>query len=103
MARSIWCYAEGTGDKWEAFCLDFDLAVQGRSFDEVAHKLEEQIEIYIEGVMAQPPEQRQHLLMRRVPWTERVRLLIRVLCAVLVRPVDQHSYRIQAPAELAAA
>lgn len=65
--RTIVCYAEGKGDQWEAYCLTFDLAVHGRSFDEVRQKISDQVALYIEGVSALPPEQREHLLARRAP------------------------------------
>ena len=41
MAKKILCYAEGGNGEWEALCLNFDLAVQGASLEDVRHDLEE--------------------------------------------------------------
>ncbi len=65
--RTIVCYAEGEADRWEAYCLTFDLAVRGHAFDEVRRKLAEQVELYLEGVAAAPPGERRRLLRRRAP------------------------------------
>ena len=35
MRKLLRCYAERHHGQWEAFCLDFDIAVQGSSFEEV--------------------------------------------------------------------
>lgn len=63
----ILCYAEGCDPSWEAFCLSFDLTVQGRSFDEVKRKLENAIEGYLESVKELPPADQRRLLNRRAP------------------------------------
>lgn len=91
---AIRCYAEGANEKWEAFCVDFDLAVQGSSFDEVYRKLNEQIEIYLEGISAMPPEQRKHLLNRKIPLLERFRIYGKLLATIVNRRADKqrHSY-----------
>ncbi len=52
--RIIKCYAEGRPGKWEAFCLDFDLVVQGSSFQDVYEKLDEQVALYLDGVKDLP-------------------------------------------------
>ncbi len=65
--RLIRCYAEGWSGQWEAFCLDFDLAVQGSSFQEVFQKLQEQIELYAEGLAALPEADARRLINRRAP------------------------------------
>jgi predicted RNase H-like HicB family nuclease len=73
MKRELLCVAQGRGDEWEAFCLDFDLAVQGHSFEEVRGLLDEAIRTYIEDVRAEGQEAQARLVNRRVPL--RVRLL----------------------------
>jgi hypothetical protein len=65
--RDLYCIARGNGDQWEAFCLDFDIAVQGRSFDETRSRLAEAIFGYIESVAAEPEPDRARLLSRRAP------------------------------------
>ncbi|HSU05710.1 MAG TPA: hypothetical protein VLI93_09065 [Acetobacteraceae bacterium] len=61
------CYAEGRNATWEAFCVNFDLAVQGTSFDDVRRKLDTAIAIYLEGVAELPAAERKRLLNRRAP------------------------------------
>jgi predicted RNase H-like HicB family nuclease len=78
MKQFILCIARGRDDAWEAFCLDFDLAVQGRSFEEARAQLEQAIAAYIESALAEPEPYRSQLLNRRVPlatrllWTARL-------------------------------
>src|SRR3979490_3332714 len=67
MARELLCVARGDGEWWEAICLDLDLAVQGRSFDEVRALLEEAVNTYVEDANAEAEPARSQLLARRVP------------------------------------
>ena len=66
--RIIRCYAEGRPGKWEAFCLDFDLAVQGSSFQDVYDKLDEQVALYLDSVKDLPAADQLRLLNRRAAW-----------------------------------
>jgi hypothetical protein len=59
--------AHGRGDEWEAFSLDFDLAVQGRSFEEVSKLLNEAVNMYVEAAMEKPEPVRGELLRRTAP------------------------------------
>ncbi|MDP1593941.1 MAG: hypothetical protein Q8L80_06845 [Gallionella sp.] len=62
------CYAEQKGNQWQAFCLEFDLAVQGESFREVKSKIEEQIHEYAYDALAGEDRQySEQLLSRRAP------------------------------------
>ena len=72
MSQSLVCIATGHGDQWEAFCLDFDLAVQGRSFDEVRRYLNDAISMYLERVQAEPEPDRSRLLARKAPFFVRL-------------------------------
>jgi hypothetical protein len=67
MSRDLLCVARGGGDRWEALCLDLDLAVQGRSFDEVRALLEEAVNTYVADAGAEAEPARSRLLARRVP------------------------------------
>jgi hypothetical protein len=67
MSLELLCVARGGGEKWEALCLDLDLAVQGRSFDEVRGLLEEAVNTYVEDARAEAEPARSQLLARRVP------------------------------------
>ena len=73
MERTITCYAEGSGDQWEAICLDFDIAVQGGSFDEVYRGLQDSVALYLEHVSTLPEADRRRLLARRAPLRERLK------------------------------
>jgi len=67
MKRQILCVARGRDDQWEALCLDLDLAVQGRSFDEVRALLCEAVKTYLKDAAAEPEPTRSRLLKRQVP------------------------------------
>ncbi len=68
----VYCIARGRRGQWEAFCLDFDLAVQGRSFEEVMEQLKQAIVGYVDAAMNESPDVRKALLNRRVPLMTRV-------------------------------
>ncbi|WP_019864993.1 DUF1902 domain-containing protein [Methylovulum miyakonense] len=48
----IKCFAEQEADYWVAVCLDFNLAAQGDSFEEVKTKLEAMIAEYVFDALA---------------------------------------------------
>ena len=50
MRKLLRCYAERHQGRWEAFCVDFDIAVQASSFEEVYHQLNVAVTDYIENV-----------------------------------------------------
>jgi hypothetical protein len=76
--RNLHCFARGHGLDWEAICIDLDIAVQGRSFNEVRQLLEEAVASYVEAADEENDETRAKLLNRRAPlwvtllWTWRV-------------------------------
>lgn len=65
---SVLCFAHGREADWEALCVDYDLAVQGHSFDDVKAMLGEAISHYVEDARAETPRVRDRLLRRRAPW-----------------------------------
>ena len=67
MEDEVLCVARRHGEVWEAFCLNFDLAVQGRSFDEVRGLLSEAVKSYVEDASAETEPARSRLLRRGVP------------------------------------
>lgn len=73
--RTLRCYAEGRDGEWEAICLDLDIAVQGRSFEEVFASLREAIALYLETVADLQPEERGPLLHRSAPLSVRLKFL----------------------------
>ena len=83
--RLVHCFAEGQEAVWEAFCVDFDLAVQGSSFDDVYHKLNDQISLYKESVAALPSADQERLLNRRMPLSTTLSLLLSTVISVVGR------------------
>lgn len=97
------CYAEGTTDHWEAFCLNFDLAVQGKSFDEVYRELNEMIQSYLETVSTYPAEDRRRLLNRRVPFAMRAKVMAMYIWAfVFGEKSDKERHNYMSPTVCAA-
>lgn len=97
MRRMLRCCADGRGDKWEAICLDLDIAVQGSSFEEVFASLNEGISLYLETVESLPAEERAHLVERPAPLYLRLKFLIRTLRALFHDDGDDscsHQYTI---------
>lgn len=83
MPEAILCVASGHGSQWEAFCLDFDLAVQGRSFEEVRRLLQRAIEMYIDAAAKEPEPIRSRLLGRKAPFLVRLMWAWRVFWSTL--------------------
>jgi predicted RNase H-like HicB family nuclease len=77
-SQPLYCIARGRDDRWEAFCLDFDLAVQGRSCDEAVERLKTGIAYYVAAAEAEPEPTRSQLLNRRAPWLTRMNWKLRV-------------------------
>jgi hypothetical protein len=90
----IRCYAEGRPGHWEAFCLNFDLAVQGKSFPEVYSKLNDQVHLYVEGVSGLPAKDRARLLHRSAPFGTWARYMWALLATSAQddRGYERHNY-----------
>lgn len=54
-------------DGWEAFSLDFDIAVHAHSFDEAKSTLQEAVVTYVQDAMKEAEPHRSRLLNRRAP------------------------------------
>jgi len=60
------CYAKYTEGQWQALCLNFDLAAQAKSFDEVKAKLEAMIKEYVfDALVGEDKAFAQQLLNRK--------------------------------------
>ena len=93
------CYAEGSQGHWEAICLDFDLAVQGKSFDEVYRELNDMIGSYLKTVATYPEQERRRFLARRAPFLLRLKFACLYIAAVLFgsrSDKELHNYTAQA-------
>ena len=83
MRKLLRCYAERHEGRWEAFCVDFDIAVQGSTFEDVYRALNLAITDYIERVSELPTPDRHRLLHRRAPLCSRLRFLFAFLATLL--------------------
>jgi hypothetical protein len=70
------CYIDGTGDRWEAICLELDIAVQGVSRADARDRLREAVGAYLAYVATLPAGERRRFLSRRAPLSLRLRLRI---------------------------
>jgi len=77
------CVARGHQQDWEAFCLDFDLAVQGVSLQDVRSRLEDAIADYVQAATAEKEPARSQLLSRRAPFFVRLHWSTRFFLATL--------------------
>jgi hypothetical protein len=91
------CYAEGSGDAWEGICLDFDIAVQGTSAQDVMTKLDAAIKDYLEYVRSLPKSEQKRFLSRHAPLYVSLKLAFKTLSAWLCHRRDtkgRHSYSV---------
>jgi len=79
MSKPVQCFANGHPGDWEAICVDFDLAVQGSSFEEVQALLHDAIASYVQCAGAEAPETASRLLRRRAPALVHLRLVLSYL------------------------
>lgn len=92
MNRTVQCFAHGREGAWEAICLDYDIAVAGRSFEEVKTLLDQAVATYFEDAMNEDPETRDALLSRRSPWYVKAKHVVGfVLAAMLHRGRDREA------------
>ena len=77
--RHLLCFARGHEGSWEALCVDYDIAVQGASFDQVKDDLEAAISDYVEAASSEDEATRIKLLARRAPWSVRLTWTARIL------------------------
>jgi len=70
--RYVNCYARRYDDRWQAVCLDFDLMVEGSSFEEVKEAINAAVISYIEDALEEEREDARRLLNRRAPLFTRI-------------------------------
>lgn len=61
------CYAKKADDQWVAVSLEFGLAAQADTLDEVKAKLDAQIRDYVAEALGEDREHSAYLLRRRAP------------------------------------
>jgi hypothetical protein len=85
MNAPLECIAHGSGNDWQAICLDLDIAVQAQSLHEVTRILQESVSTYIQDAMEQDEPTRTQMLNRSVPFSVRAVWAIRLFMATLFR------------------
>lgn len=101
--RQLLCYVEGCGNKWEAFCPDFDLAVEAQTMQEAQEKLECQIHLFLESVIEMPEKDKKRLLNRRMPLVARALLKARFFLYNFSKGGNKKIIGIREPIESSAA
>lgn len=63
----LWCVAKGNEEGWEALCVDLDIAVEGRSFEDARARLNDAIRTYVEDASKEDSATYQALIQRKAP------------------------------------
>jgi hypothetical protein len=90
-------YAEGSGDEWEALCIDFDIAVQGTSEQDVMKKLRDGVSDYVKYIHSLPEKEQRQFLNRRIPRRLQAAIFFKMLYAWFCRRRDykeRHSFSV---------
>ncbi len=98
--KIFYCYASGREGSWEAICLDLDIAVQGRTFEEVSALLQEAIALYLQTVSELPDDERAAFLSRPVPFLTRLGFAIEAFWSTLRARADgelKHQFTMALP------
>ena len=104
MAKALTCFARGRPGEWEAICLDYDLAVQGRTFAEVDELLGAAIDDYVETARQEAPDIRDRLLRRSAPLRVQLGYIFGFMLHSLIRRSRkgddrlEHSFQMPCPA-----
>jgi hypothetical protein len=90
MRDKVRCYAHGTKGDWQGHCIDFDIAVQGTSLNEILELLGEAVSTYVDDLAAEDRETARRLLARRAPWHVRAKLALSSALHILRVGHDDH-------------
>ncbi|MDR3460938.1 MAG: hypothetical protein P4L76_01320 [Beijerinckiaceae bacterium] len=80
------CYIEGSGDQWEAICVDLDISVTARSLAETKALLDSAVASYVHDALQEAEPARSQLLSRRSPLSVRLAWRARMALFALVPP-----------------
>ena len=69
----------GRDGAWEALCVDFDIAVQGDSLQDVQHLLNDAVAFYIQDAHREQESVKHKLLNRRAPWYTTLGLTLKLI------------------------
>ena len=90
MNRGLLCTLEERDGRWEAICLDLDIAVAADTFDDALRDLEQGIRSYIEAAGQEAPADRERLMSRSAPISLRVKSVAKFLLLALTHRADRH-------------
>ena len=96
MRNKLLCFAHGRDDDWQAICLDLDIAVQGRSFEEVRDGLEKAVVSYLRDALKEEQPARR-LLNRSAPWYIRLSYVVRFMFATIFKRDGQFRHAFDMP------
>lgn len=86
MNKALWCFAHGSDTSgWEAICVDLDIAVEGRDFEDVRRRLEAAVRSYVADALQESPADRRRLLNRRAPLHVRLTCWLHLAIHALTR------------------
>ena len=78
-SKNLLCFAHGRDGDWQAICVDFDIAVQGNSLEEVQHLLNDAVAFYVQDAQHEVASVRDKLLNRRAPWYTTLGLTLKLI------------------------
>lgn len=100
--KNVLYYAHGVDGDWEAICVDFDIAVQGRSCDEVIAMLDDAVRSYVEFAHKEDAATARRLLSRRTPFLVHAQLWLAYVLSRVVREADERTVKVDAELPCAA-
>ncbi len=71
------CYLVEREGRWEGLCMDYNLAVQGRSPNDARNKLSLAVRRHLSDLMDAPARDRGRPAAQRAPWRVRMVLALR--------------------------
>lgn len=77
------CYANKYDDQWQAFCIDFGLAAQGDSYEEVKAKLSDMIREYLYDALVGEDKEYAEQLLQRKRLSSKSRHITGILCCII--------------------
>ena len=89
--RPATCYAWGKPGDWAALCVDYDIAAQGESLEQVRRELADAVATWLEYVAELPAHEQTAFLNRKAPLLLRWRLASQRRIFTLSRSLKLHN------------
>ena len=91
--RPATCYAWGRPGDWAALCVDYDIAAQGESLEQVRRELADAVDSYLEYIAELPAHEQTAFRHRKSPLLLRWRLAWQHRIFALFRSLKLHNGR----------